>query len=107
MAQAAKTTDPGGVASQRHTENDVLLFLKRTLQFHSSDGEKDDIFAKLQNLKNALDQQEATLLSWPDSPSKDRIRESLAKAKTLVAQVVDNLDNAAGAPADATEMEIA
>ncbi len=93
MSQAAKTID----TVQMSSEADLLLFLKRTLQFHSSDTERDDVFEKLQNLKRALDQQEATLSSWPDSPSKNRIRESLAQARRSVAQIVDDFGGAARA----------
>jgi hypothetical protein len=95
MSQAAKTTDRGRASSHISPDSDVLRFLKRTLQFHSSDSRKEDVFEKLQNLKNALDRQEATLLSWPDSPSKDRIRESLSKAKTLVEEIVESFADGA------------
>jgi hypothetical protein len=94
MSQAAKTINRDNVSARRSSEADLLLFLKRTLQFHSSDAEKEDVFEKLQNLKKALDQQEATLLSWPDSPSKNRIRESLAQARRSVAQIVDDFGGA-------------
>jgi hypothetical protein len=92
MAQLAKPVTGDGVLRERHADSDVLRFLKRTLQFHSSDSGNANVFEKLQNLKTALDRQEATLLSWPDSPSKNRIRESLAKAKSLVARIVDDFD---------------
>jgi hypothetical protein len=93
MAQLAKTVAGNGALRERHPDSDVLRFLKRTLQFHSSDSGNENVFEKLQNLKTALDRQEATLLSWPDSPSKDRIRDSLSKAKSLVAQIVDDFDD--------------
>jgi hypothetical protein len=89
MSQAAEADESSALSSPRPAEADVL-FLKRTLQFHSSDTGHEDVFGKLQNLKNALDHQEATLLSWPDSPSKARIRESLSRAKILVAQIVES-----------------
>jgi hypothetical protein len=106
MPQVAKTTEKDA-SSQRAADGDALLFLKRTLQFHSSDAEKEDVFEKLRNLKDALDRQEATLLTWPDSPSKDRIRASLAKAKTLVAQIVENFGVAAHNASAAGEVETA
>jgi hypothetical protein len=94
MSKAARTTDIGPVPLPRTTkprtaDNDVLHFLTRTLQAHCLDAEPQDVLEKLQNLQKALDQQQATLLNWPDSPSKDRICEALTKAKTVVAQVVD------------------
>jgi len=107
MSQALKPTERDAAPSQKSADGDVLLFLKRTLQFHSSDAEKEDVFEKLQNLKNALDRQEATLLTWPDSPSKDRIRDSLAKAKTLVAQIVEELGASASKASAARDGETA
>jgi hypothetical protein len=105
MAQLAKTVTRDNALCERHLDSDAWRFLKRTLQFYSSDSGNKDVFEKLQNLKNALDRQEATLLSWPDSPSKDRIRESLSKAKSLVTQIVDGLDGqqAARSPAPGIE----
>jgi hypothetical protein len=89
MTQAENRTEKN-TRSSPNFEADVLFFLNRTLQFHSADPEAGNVFEKLQNLKNALDKQEKTLLSWPDSPSKVRIHESLAKAKSLVARLVDD-----------------
>jgi hypothetical protein len=89
MSKAAKTTDIGRVVLPGAAEGDVLHFLTRTLQAHFLEAEPQDVLAKLQNLKGALDQQEVTLLDWPDSASKDRICEALAKAKILVGQIVD------------------
>ena len=89
MSQAVRTTGSDGASSQTPQPNDLLCFLARTLQFHSGESERDNAFEKLKRLKNALDQQETTLLSWPESPSKNRIRETLAKARKLVAEVVE------------------
>ena len=90
MSNAAKLTDIAGASlprtSDQAAESDVLHFLTRTLQAHFLDAEPHDMLAKLRNLKNALEQQEVTLSDWPDSPSKDRICEALAKAKNLVTQ---------------------
>lgn len=102
MSQAAEADALS--SSPRPAEADVLLFLKRTLQFHSSDADHEDVFGKLQNLKNALDHQEATLLSWPDSPSKARIRESLSRAKILVAQIVESFGTGGCEPPVAGEI---
>jgi len=41
-------------------------------------------------ISKLLAQKEGTLADWPDSPSKDRICAALAKAKQLVAQIVDD-----------------
>ena len=84
-------------AVAKATEGDVLHFLSRTLQAHFLDAEPGDIVEKLRNLKQALEQQEATLTRWPDSPAKDRICAALTKAKTLVTQIADDItgENAA------------
>jgi len=82
------TLDQSPLAS----DSDALLFLKRTLQFHSADAEKSAVFEKLQSLQRALDAQESMLLTGPNSPGKDRIRESLTKAKALVASILVDLD---------------
>ncbi len=92
MPKTAKATDIGG---RPKADSDVLHFLTRTLQSHVLDAEPQDVLAKLKNLKTALDQQETTLLDWPDSPSKTRMCEALAKAKDQVAQIVDHYDNIA------------
>ena len=89
MSTAAKTTDIGTALRTKIADGDVLHFLTRTLQSHCLDGEPRDVLAKLQTLKAALDQQETTLSRWPESSSKDRICAALAKAKNLVAQIVD------------------
>ena len=95
MSKAAVTSDSGRVrvGNSEQGEGDVLHFLTRTLQAHFLDAEPQYMLAKLQNLKSALDQQEITLADWPNSPSKDRICEALARAKTLVARIVDNLQS--------------
>jgi hypothetical protein len=94
MSKAVTTTDIGPAPlprtiTSKAAESDVLHFLTRTLQAHCLDAQPQDVLEKLQNLQKALDQQQATLLNWPDSPSRDRICEALTKAKTVVAQIVD------------------
>jgi hypothetical protein len=89
MSKAAKPTDGRDAPSLGAADQDVLHFLTRTLKAHTLDAEPQNVLAKLQNLKRALDQQETTLSNWPDSPSKDRICAALAKAKNVVAQIVD------------------
>jgi hypothetical protein len=99
MARLAKLTDSDrarlvdGVrtkaAAAKAADGDVLHFLSRTLQAHFLDAEPADMLEKLRNLKTALDQQEATLSRWADSPAKERICAALAKAKTLVTEIAD------------------
>jgi len=89
MSKPAKLTDIADATPSRTDDQDVLQFLSRTLQAHILDAEPQDVLLKLQNLKRALDQQEITLADWPDSPSKDRICAALAKAKNVVAQIVE------------------
>jgi hypothetical protein len=109
MAKAAKTIDfdrmlacaaAPSVDQSKAAEADVLHFLSRTLQAHVLNSEPHHMLAKLHNLKTALDQQEITLSSWPDSPSKERICSALAKARNLVAQIVDQFASVAPQPAD-------
>jgi hypothetical protein len=95
MSQAANALATNAGVDEIATDGDVLLFLKRTLRFHSVDAGKEDVFEKLQNLKTALDLQAATLQSYPDSPGKQRIHDSLAKAKALVEQTVEEFGAAA------------
>jgi hypothetical protein len=89
MSRTAKITDIGEAPLSSAADQDVLHFLSRTLQAHTLDAEPREVLAKLQNLKQALDQQEVTLSDWPDSPSKNRICAALAKARNVVAQIVD------------------
>jgi translation initiation factor RLI1 len=108
MPKAAKKIDvdvaasiaPKSIAPKKAADGDVLHFLTRTLQAHFLDSEPQDMLAKLQNLKDALDRQEATLAAWPDSPSKERICTALAKARALVAEIVDQFANSAQKQSD-------
>ena len=93
MSKALKTPDMGHVPLQTTQDNDVLHFLTRTLQAHILDAEPQDVLTKLQNLNNALAQQESTLSNWPESPSKERICTALAKAKRLVGKIVDDFES--------------
>jgi hypothetical protein len=97
MPQAVKKTGISDLLPGAD-DGDVLHFLTRTLQAHLLDAEPRDVLAKLRNLKAALDRQEATLLEWPDSTSKNRICEALAKAKRLVAQILDEYAATRGTP---------
>jgi hypothetical protein len=96
MSKSAKLTAFGEGLRSKAADQDVLNFLSRTLQAHILDAEPQDVLVKLQNLKRALDQQEITLAKWPDSSSKDRICAALAKAKTVVARIVDQYDATVG-----------
>jgi hypothetical protein len=100
MAKAATKTDVGDEFPTRSDDHDVLNFLRRTLQAHTLDAEPADVLAKLQNLKNALEQQEITLAAWPASASKDRMCAALAKAKSVIAQIVDDFRIAAAEHSD-------
>ena len=98
MPKAAKRVDVDSVlsiASETSADGDVLHFLTRTLKAHFLDSEPDEMLIKLQNLKEALDRQETTLASWPDSPSKQRICAALARARNLVIQIVDRFASTA------------
>ncbi len=63
------------------------------------DAEPQHVLMKVQNLKDALAQQEQSLSAWPDSPSKQRMCAALARAKRQVAQIVDDFENPEGAAA--------
>jgi hypothetical protein len=93
MSNALKTPDTVRVPLQTIQDNDVLHFLTRTLQAHILDAEPQNVLVKLQNLNDALAQQERTLSDWPDSPSKERICTALAKAKRLVRRIVDDFES--------------
>jgi len=107
MSQSVKPMGRDSAPGEWDSNGDTLRFLNRTLQFHSSDCGNQNVFKKLQLLKGALDRQEATLLSWPDSPSKDRIRRSLSQAKSLVAQIIDGFDGWQTRQSDARDIETA
>lgn len=80
---------------RRAAESDVLNFLSRTLQAHFLDAKPQEVLAKLRNLEIALQQQENTLSAWPESASKSRICIALAKARSAVAQIVEDLGTTA------------
>ncbi len=71
------------------------LFVTRTLQPQLDDADAPNVFAKLQSLKDILRQQEMTLPDWPDCAGKDRMRDALAVASDLIAQISDDLAGAA------------
>jgi hypothetical protein len=96
MSHAVKAGALDGARPGRSSgdaEADVLHFLTRTLQAHFLDAEPEHLLSKLRNLQTALDQQEIKLAGWPDSPSKKRICEALAKARNQVAEIVGAFGN--------------
>jgi hypothetical protein len=95
MKLTAKKTDRSHVPLPSDAGGGMLHFLTRTLQAHCRDSDPQIVLEKLKTLQSALDRQEVTLAHWPDSPSKHRICEDLGKAKTLVAQFVDEFGTAA------------
>jgi len=95
MLKASKKAEAGRGPFRRLSDSEILLFVSRTLRPRSSESETPDIFVRLQNLKDILDQQEIDLLDWLDSPGKDRFYASFLKAKMLVAQITDDLSAAA------------
>jgi hypothetical protein len=94
MLKAFKKAESSRGPFRRLSDSEILLFVSRTLQSRGSEPNAPDVFSKLQNLKDIIDQQEIDLLDWPDSPGKDRFYASLLKAKSLVTQVADYLEDA-------------
>jgi len=95
MTRAAKKSEPGREPFRRLSDSEILLFVTRTLQPQLDNADAPNVFAKLQSLKDNLRQQEMTLPDWPDCAGKDRMREALAVAADLIAQIADDLAGAA------------
>ncbi|MGC1776848.1 MAG: hypothetical protein WBB34_02805 [Xanthobacteraceae bacterium] len=91
MTKAAKAGEERRVTLPQTAGDDVLNFLSRTLQAHNLDGESLGALEKLQTLMVALEKQEITLSNWPDSPSKARMCNALAKARGTVSRVAADL----------------
>lgn len=106
MPNAAKAAELGRGPFRRSSDSEMLLFLARTLQPHIDSAELPSVFAKLQQLQEMLDRQDKTLADIPDCPGKDRMQQTLANAKDLAAQIVEDLAGAAakssGAPPPAS-----
>ncbi len=100
MLKAFKKAESSRGPFRRLSDSEILLFVARTLKSRGSEQDGSDIFNKLQQLKDLLDQQEIDLLGWPDSPCKDRFYASHMKAKALTAQIVDYLGEAKADDAD-------
>jgi hypothetical protein len=95
MAKTAKKSDLGREPVRRLSDSEILLFVTRTLQPQLDDADAPNVFAKLQSVKDILRQQEMTLADAPDNAGKDRLRDALAAATDLIAQIVDDLVGAA------------
>ena len=95
MARTAKKSELGREPFRRLSDSEILLFVTRTLQPQLDDADAPNIFAKMQSLKDIVRQQEMTLPDWPDCAGKDRMRDALAVASNLIAQIIDDLAGAA------------
>ena len=103
MSRTASKSELGREPFRRLSDSEILLFVTRTLQPQLDDADASNVFTKLQCLKDILRQQEMTLPDWPDCAGKDRMRDALAVASDLIAQIVDDL--AAAARRDAAVCE--
>ena len=95
MPSAAKTTEFDRGPFRRLSDSEILLFVARTLRPLFDDGETSAVVAKLQGLQDILDRQDGIVADLPDGPGKNRIGETVAQAKELVAQIVELLAGAA------------
>ena len=95
MARTAKKSEPGREPFRRLSDSEILLFVTRTLQPQLDDADAPNVSAKMQSLKDVVRQQEMTLRDLPDCAGKDRMRDALAVAADLVAQIIDDLAGAA------------
>ena len=95
MPKTKKKSELGRGPFHRLSDSEILLFVTRTLQPQLDDADAPNVFAKLQSLKDILRQQEMMLPDWPDCAGKDRMRDALAAAVDLIAQIIDDLAGAA------------
>jgi len=107
MASTAKKSELGHEPFRRLSDSEILLFVTRTLQPQLDDADAPNVFAKLQSLKDIFRQQEMTLPDWPDCAGKDRMRDALAVAADLLAQIIDDLAGAARRDAAARDAKSA
>ena len=84
MARTVKKSELGREPIRRLSDSEILLFVTRTLQPQLADA-----------LRDGLRQQEMALPDWPDCAGKDRMRDALAVAADLIAQIIDDLAGAA------------
>ena len=101
MSKPARTTALSRAPIHRLSDSEILLFVSRTLQPQLDGADAPTVFAKLQDLRDMLDRQEAILPDLPDGPGKDRMADSLAGTRTLLAQITDDLAGAAKTPSSA------
>ena len=95
MPKTKKKSELGREPFRRLSDSEILLFVTRALQPRLGDADAPNVFAKLQNLRDVLRQQELALPYWPDFAGKDRMRGALAVAADLIAQIIDDLAGAA------------
>jgi hypothetical protein len=95
MSTTAKKSELDREPFRRLSDSEILLFVTRALQPLLDDADAPSVFAKLQSLRDILRQQEMALPDWPDCAGKDRLREAVAAALNLIAQIVDDLGGAA------------
>jgi hypothetical protein len=107
MARAVKKSELGREPFRRLSDSEILLFVTRTLQPQLDDADTPNVFAKLQSLKDTLRQQDMMLPDWPDCVGKDRMRDALAVASGLIAQIIDDLAGALRRDADVREAKSA
>jgi hypothetical protein len=107
MARTAKKSELGREPFRRLSDSEILLFVTRTLQPQLDDADAPNVFAKLQSLRDVLRHQEMTLPDWPDGAGKDCMRDALAVAADLIAQIIDDLAGAARRAAAAREAKSA
>ena len=107
MARTAKKSELGREPIRRLSDSEILLFVTRTLQPQLDDVDAPNVFAKLQSLKEVLRQQETILPDWPDCAGKDRMRDAVAVAADLIAQIIDDLAGAARRAAAARDAKSA
>src|ERR1700720_644817 len=107
MPKTKKKSELGRGPFHRLSDSEILLFVTRTLQPQLDDADAPNFFAKLQSLRDVLRRQEMTLPDWADCAGKDRMRDALAVAADLTAQIADDLAGAARGDAAVREAKSA
>jgi hypothetical protein len=95
MFKMSRKAEPRRGPFRRLSDSEILLFVTQTLHPRTADQETPDFPAKLQVLKDILEQQEIDLLNWPNAPSKDRFYASHLKVKRLIAEIAEDFHDAA------------
>jgi hypothetical protein len=98
MTSTAKRSELGREPIRRLSDSEMLLFVTRTLQPRLDNTDAPNVFAKLQRLNDTLRQQQMALADLTDCDGKERLRDVLTDAQTLVAQIADDLAVTAGRP---------